>query len=424
MTRRAPPPWDTQLPTRMPTQTRTRSAARTPGHSSIVVVDGDRPIPPILQALVSRHNLVLHHVSSCEAACQADVLDRAGVVVVANPDAAPHAEDGLQALLDRVSELRTGVIFLDDRSGAPTRKRSTVTRLSAASTTVDELWGRVSTMMDYQPVLQRIDRELRNMERMGRRLNHHFNELDQEMRLASRLQHDFLPQHLPAVGNARFATLYRPASWVSGDIYDVFRLDETHVGFYVGDAVGHGVAAGLLTVFIKRSIWTKNIQGQDYDIITPGQTLTALNDSLLAQHLPNSQFVTACYCLLDTSTLELSFARGGHPYPLHVRHDGTLDELQASGGLLGLFPEESFPERTIQLAPGDKVVLYSDGVEILFNEQSDGQSGEARFRDALRQSADLSAQELIERLTEMLDSEAGSLNPGDDLTVIVLEICK
>jgi serine phosphatase RsbU (regulator of sigma subunit) len=408
----------------MSTQTHTKPAGRSQGNIPIVVIDGDRPLPPVLEALVSRHGLVMHHVPSCEAACHNDLLDRAGVVFVANQDSAPHAEDGIRTLLDRVNELRTGVIFLDDRNGIPVRKRSPFTRLSPSTTSVDELWGRVCTMMDYQSLLQRVDRELRNMERMGRRLNHHFNELDQEMRLASRLQHDFLPQHLPAVGKARFATLYRPASWVSGDIYDVFRLDESRVGFYVGDAVGHGVAAGLLTVFIKRSIWTKNVYGRDYDIITPGQTLAALNDSLLAQHLPNSQFVTACYCLLDTATLDLSFARGGHPYPLHVSSDGTLNELTTSGGLLGLFADETFPERTIRLAPGDKVVLYSDGVEILFNEEANGHGGDARFRDALRRHARLSAQELIERLTETLDSEAGSLNPGDDLTVIVLEICE
>lgn len=408
----------------MATQTQPTPATRNNGHVPIVVVDGDRPLPPVLQALVNQHGLVLHHVPSCSAACSADVLGKAGVVFVTDPAATTSGSGGLRTLLDRVNELRTGVIVLDDRAAAPPKRRSALTRLSPTATSVDELWGRVSTMLDYQSLLQRVDQELRNMERMGRRLNSHFNQLDQEMRLASRLQQDFLPKQLPAVGNARFAALYRPASWVSGDIYDVFRLDESHVGFYIGDAVGHGVAAGLLTVFIKRSIWTKHIDDCEYNIISPGQTLAALNESLIAQGLPNSQFVTACYCLLDTKTNELTFARGGHPYPLHLCPDGTLTELAAAGGLLGLFPDETYPPRSIRLAPGEKVVLYSDGVEILFNEGANGQPGEARFRDALRRYAALPAPQLIATLTEMLDSEAGSLNPGDDLTIIILEIAK
>lgn len=406
----------------MSTQAKTTPAIGTNGHVPIVVVDGDRPLPLLLQQLVETHDLVLHHVPTCAAACSSEMLERAGIVFVADPAAACDGDSGLRALLDRVNELRTGIIVLDDPSASSSRSKSELTQRITPATSVDELWGRVATMIDYHSLLKRVDQELRNMERMGQRLNHHFNQLDQEMRLASRLQHDFLPQHLPAVGDARFATLYRPASWVSGDIYDVFRLDETHVGFYVGDAVGHGVAAGLLTVFIKRSIWTKQIHDADYDIITPEHTLTALNESLIAQGLPNSQFVTACYCLLDIQTHELTFARGGHPYPLHLAADGTLTELTAAGGLLGLFPDEAFPERTIRLAPGEKVILYSDGVEMLFNEGTNGQTGEARFCDALRRHARLPAPQLIDRLTDMLDSEAGSLNPGDDLTIIVLEI--
>src|SRR5688572_8924311 len=88
---------------------------------------------------------------------------------------------------------------------------------------------------------------------------HRFNirRLDEELRLAARLQQDFLPKSLPQVGPVRFHTLFRPAGHVSGDIYDVMRLDETHVGFYIVDAVGHGMPAALLTMFLKNAMVTK-----------------------------------------------------------------------------------------------------------------------------------------------------------------------
>jgi len=84
-------------------------------------------------------------------------------------------------------------------------------------------------------------------------------ELDEEIRLAARLQQDFLPRRLPKVGSSRFSVYYQPAGFVSGDIYDVARLDETRIGFYVADAVGHGLPAALLTMFIKEALQTKRI---------------------------------------------------------------------------------------------------------------------------------------------------------------------
>ena len=82
-----------------------------------------------------------------------------------------------------------------------------------------------------------------------------------------------MSRRLPEVGPIRFGALYRPATWVSGDIYDVVRLDETHVGFYVADAVGHGMPAALLTMFIKKALLTKRILGHTYEILPPHVSL-------------------------------------------------------------------------------------------------------------------------------------------------------
>ena len=133
-----------------------------------------------------------------------------------------------------------------------------------------------------------------------------------------RLQRDFLPRITGPIENVGIATIYRPASSVSGDIFDIFRIDEDHTGFYIADAVGHGMAASLLTMFIKRAIVPKRVDGNDYVILTPSETLTNLNDALADQSLPNYQFVTACYGLINHRTLTLQYARGGHPYPLLI----------------------------------------------------------------------------------------------------------
>ncbi len=93
--------------------------------------------------------------------------------------------------------------------------------------------------------------ELNLLRRRDETLNFYLHRLDEELRLAARLQQDFLPRELPQLGPVHFHTLFRPAGYVSGDLYDVVRLDQRRVGFYLADAVGHGMPAALLTMFIK-----------------------------------------------------------------------------------------------------------------------------------------------------------------------------
>ena len=260
------------------------------------------------------------------------------------------------------------------------------------------------------------------MERLGKRLNRHFTEVEQEMRLAGRLQRDFLPQVSEPIGPLSFSAVFRPASWVSGDIFDIFRVDERRVAFYVADAVGHGMAASLLTMFIKKAITAKRTFNDRYEVLSPSETMQGLNDALASQGLPNCQFVTACYCLVDTETLEMQFARGGHPYPLLTSADGAVTELKTTGGLLGLFPGEQFATGTVQLRPGQKIILHTDGLEVVYSLNDDPESKCRHYRRLFNELARYSAREMTTRITSLLDEQVGSLNPVDDVTVIIMEV--
>ena len=142
--------------------------------------------------------------------------------------------------------------------------------------------------------------ELEALRSRDRTVHFHMQRLDDELRLAARLQQDFLPKSLPQIGSVRFHTLFRPAGYVSGDLYDVMRLDEKHVGFYIADAVGHGMPAALLTMFIKNALVTKEITADGYRLLTPAQTMAMLNDALVSQNLSNASFATALYGLINT----------------------------------------------------------------------------------------------------------------------------
>ncbi len=108
-------------------------------------------------------------------------------------------------------------------------------------------------LADLQAEIDSLNAEINTLRRRDETLRFYMHRVDEELRLAARIQQDFLPKFLPQLGPVHFHTLFRPAGYVSGDLYDVMRLDESHIGFFVCDAVGHGMPAALLTMFIKRA---------------------------------------------------------------------------------------------------------------------------------------------------------------------------
>lgn len=246
--------------------------------------------------------------------------------------------------------------------------------------------------------------------------------LDEEMRLAARLQTDFLPKELPTVGPVRFNALFRPCGYVSGDLYDIFRLDETHVGFYLADAMGHGVPSALLTLFLRTSLISKEIFSRGYRILTPADALSRLNAALCAQNFSQTTFATAIYGVVDSSTLEVSLAQAGHPRPMFIPADAAspVRELElSSGALLGVFPNELYHDITIQLAPGDRIILHSDGIETVFRDEP---NVEQPWQEELARRRNLGTAELLSEFSNRLDAQSGSLQPKDDLTVIALDV--
>lgn len=335
---------------------------------------------------------------------------------------APHFSNGrlepTLMLLDR-NQLGAIVLTVPGQAG-PAQGEELPLIWASPADRLDRIQTLLEIVTGYQQVVRGLQREIRLFQRLDRRISGQFNEIDEEMRLASRLQKDFLPKRLPAVGRVQFATLYRPASWVSGDLYDVFRLDEKHVGFYIADAVGHGMPAALLTMFIKRSMETKHIEQGGYRLLGPEETMRSLNQALLEAGLSSSQFTTAVYAVLNVETLEVQFARGGHPHPIWLHNDGATSEPQADGGLLGIFPDTQFARGQFQMAPGDKLIIYSDGLETVFVEGE--QMASQLYRQHLQAGRELPVDSMLNSLVDEMDRQIGSLNPRDDVTVVAVEI--
>jgi len=256
---------------------------------------------------------------------------------------------------------------------------------------------------------------------LARRLRQSAERLDEEMRLARRLQMDFLPRKMPEIGRARFAARLYPAGWVAGDFYDVFRLDENHVGFYIADAIGHGVPAALLTIFVKHALQTKRIKGQSYELIPPDEALGLLNAELLSAELHQSPFISLLYCIVDARTGELVYSRAGHPRPLLLRGQKPAEELPSEGPLLGVFPEAKYELAEHRLEAGERLLLYTDGVERCRSKTSEGL---AAFFELAAQTNTVGPEAHLQALLDGILQPREAEPIYDDVTLVVMELGK
>lgn len=282
---------------------------------------------------------------------------------------------------------------------------------------------KVEGLLRMKRHLDRLVDEQARMSRQLSRIEAGARTLDHELKLASRLQESLLPPAEMSLPGVRFSTRILPLSVVSGDFFDIFRLDETHVGFYIADARGHGVPAALLTVYVKKGLWTKDIKGHSYRIVPPAEALAKLNEDLLAEELSDSHFITICYCVYNVKTRTLIFSHGGHPPALHIHAGGGITALEAGGPLLGIL-EDEYEEGSVDIAPGDKIVLYSDGFEHVTLSDDPEVGGLDAFNATVARFADQPVQEMVKSI--ITASLAGGLDADiqDDITVLAMEAQK
>ena len=244
--------------------------------------------------------------------------------------------------------------------------------------------------------------------------------LSEQLRMAGLVQRDFLPDQLPDCDGLHWATMFQPAEWVSGDIYDIARIDEEHIGFYVADVVGHGMPAALLTIFLKQALSMRETIGNSYRVFQPAEVMSNLNLRMTGQKLSGHQFITCCYCLLNTKTLQLTYSRAGHPYPILIRNHEQPKQLEIQGALLGVFEQTEYTQQTVQLQSGDKLLLYSDGAEPFIGSFSD-QTG-FEFSREFHDIKDLPISEMIDKFNLLIQEREIKTFELDDITAVGLEI--
>jgi sigma-B regulation protein RsbU (phosphoserine phosphatase) len=366
-------------------------------------------------------------------------LDLIGTVIIDAKGSEASEQQKLPRIIESLEMENIGVILLTDRVEVPVKSFSLSPPKSSFSmggtteaVSIDELWVRVSVNLAYRkkssgmavkPAIPPKQAQTIYRNKLAEQLTATgalVDNLTEQLRLAGLVQQDFLPTQLPNTNEVQWASVFLPAEWVSGDIYDVVRIDEQHIGFYVADVVGHGVPAALLTIFLKQALVMRETIESNYRIFPPTEVMKNLNVRMAAQKLSGYQFATCCYCLLNTKTLQMTYARAGHPYPILIRPKEQMKQLELRGSLLGIFEQAEYTQQTVQLQPGDKLLLYSDGAEPFIGNFDDNTG--FGFSEEFCEVKDLPVVEMLDKLNSIAQNQQIEPSEIDDITIVALEI--
>lgn len=241
--------------------------------------------------------------------------------------------------------------------------------------------------------------------------------INNELEMAREIQLSILPHETPEIRGLEIAARYIPMSSVAGDFYDFIVVDDKHVGILVADVSGHGLPAALIASMLKVALPAQSPHACD-----PARVLAGLNQSLCGKF--KHHFVTAVYVFVDMEKNSMSYAGAGHP-PLLLWRMSTqsASEVVENGLLLGLFPEEPYSVVEIPVEPGDKVLLYTDGI-LETRSPSKQEFGLDLFKGFLESNHNLKADVFADSLLEELLSWSEQLKGNgqeDDITLLVID---
>jgi len=238
--------------------------------------------------------------------------------------------------------------------------------------------------------------------------------LERELQVAADIQLSILPDVLPEFDEFDFGARILPARQVGGDFYDVFVLKDGRVGVLIGDVADKGVPSALFMARAHALIMAEADIG-----LTAGDALRLVN-SHITRLQKSTQFVTVLYGILDLSTREFSYARAGHEPPLLLHIDGSVERIPHSSGMaLGLWDSIMLDERSLFLAPGDTLLLYTDGMTDCRDPKGEA-FGLERIKKNLSGYANLNAQQVCDNLLETLKKYQDGSKQDDDVTLVAV----
>jgi phosphoserine phosphatase RsbU/P len=236
---------------------------------------------------------------------------------------------------------------------------------------------------------------------------------EEELREAREIQDSLLPKTLPEIPGYDIAAVTRPLRFVGGDYYSVVQIDDRRTALCIADVAGKGMPAALLMSSLQAALQPLISQN-----LPPGELCHRLN-RILCDLTPVGKFISFFYGVLDSAAHRLTYCNAGHNPPLLLRADGTSTELQAEGAVLGQFPNWLYQQSERQLANGDRLLLFTDGLVEACNQDEEFFSEDNLLRIAQEHSRS-SAGDLLELMMRAASQHCGH-HFQDDASMIVLK---
>lgn len=240
-----------------------------------------------------------------------------------------------------------------------------------------------------------------------------------DLAIASEIQQAILPRVFPPfpdlVGQLDIAASMTPAKDVGGDFYDFFRIDDAHVGFVMADVSGKGIPAAIFMAVSRTLIRATGVRGDN-----PSNCIAYSNRLLAAESL-DCMFVTVFYGILDVNTGEVNYCNAGHNPPYLLKSNGQVEALPMSQDpMVGAIDGIEYHESSVQLAKGDALVMFTDGVTEAMDSEC-REFGEERLESTLATVTSYSCQQIIEAVRADVATFVGEAEQSDDITVLALK---
>jgi sigma-B regulation protein RsbU (phosphoserine phosphatase) len=239
--------------------------------------------------------------------------------------------------------------------------------------------------------------------------------LNSELQMAAKVQHELFPHVLPKVAGLDYAGICRPARGVSGDYYDFLALGGGKLGLLLADVSGKGISAALLGASLHAAVRT-HAPGAGGDC---GEVLAKANRLLFETSTPD-RFATVFYGVYDGATRALTYANAGHYPPMLVR-EGNCIRLDSITPPVGLLPELPAVENTVILAPGDWLLVFSDGITEAADEKGE-EFGDENLLLAFRRACNRGAAEVCESVVDEVRNYLREQRQPDDITLIAMKV--
>jgi sigma-B regulation protein RsbU (phosphoserine phosphatase) len=238
--------------------------------------------------------------------------------------------------------------------------------------------------------------------------------LEEDLRTARHIQQSLLPKENPKLAGIDIAGLSIPAKEVGGDYYDFIPIDDDHLGIAIADVSGKGTPAALLMANLQACL-----RGQAVINRSVKDTVTKAN-FMLSRFMDMGKFITLFYGILNIKNKTFTYTNAGHNFPFLLDKDGNLKTLEKGGIILGMFDTAVYEEETVQLKPGDLLLLYTDGITEATNDKEE-MFEEKRLLKLLKDNQSLSAQPFSQKIVDEVLLFCGTIPQGDDITLVLVK---